>query len=129
MNKEDIKILEKVIEDKDTKFWIGTNGIEALENLIKGYKEIEKELKIKTGDVDYLLNKINKHFIDDVTLQQNYISKSKIKEIILIPMKEEHDKAMKEIMKKDTPQCVNAGDVAQELGYFIGKIEELLEEK
>lgn len=45
-------------------------------------KELEKQLKLKNGDIDYISNKINNHFIDDVTLKNNYIRKDKIKEKI-----------------------------------------------
>ena len=44
-------------------------------------------------------------------------------------MKEEHDKAIKGFIKRDIPQCIEDGGIAQELGYFIGKIEELLEKR
>lgn len=54
---------------------------------------------------------------------------SLVEEKILNPMKEEHDKAIKGFMKRDIPQCIEDGGIAQELGYFIGKIEELLEKR
>jgi hypothetical protein len=54
--------------------------------------------------------------------------RKKIKEQLLKPMKEEHDKAITGFMKRDIPYCIEDGGIAQELGYFIGKIEELLEE-
>lgn len=43
---EDIKMIEDVLKDKDTKFWIGTQGIQAIENLIARYKDLEDKWKI-----------------------------------------------------------------------------------
>lgn len=42
---EDIKMIEDVLKDKDTKFWIGTQGIQAIEKLIERYKELENANK------------------------------------------------------------------------------------
>lgn len=55
--------------------------IQAIENLLKGYRKLERTVKIKNGDIEWMQNKINKHFMDDVTLQRDYILKSKVKEI------------------------------------------------
>lgn len=62
-------------------------------------------------------------------LEENSILVSLVEEKILEPMKEEHDKAIKGFIKRDIPQCIEDGGIAQELGYFIGKIEELLEKR
>ena len=62
-------------------------------------------------------------------LLKNRISKEIIKEEILNPMKEEHDKAIKCFIKRDVPHCLVDGGIAQVLGCFIGKIEELMEDK
>ena len=131
MNEEDMKILEEhlnFIKNFDN----GSKYIPAWEKLIKEYRELEEELKREKiwrirleKENEDTCNEVNNNYIRKSLV----IPKSKIKEIILIPMKEEHDKAMKEFIKKDIPQCVIAADVAQELSYFIGKIEELLEEK
>lgn len=59
----------------------------------------------------------------------NSIPVSLVEEKILNPMKEEHDKAIKGFIKRDIPQCIEDGGIAQELGYFIGEIEELLEKR
>ena len=89
--KEDIKNLEEIINlckeeinnnDKNITATLDLEDLNSLKNLLTGYKQIEEKLKIKTGDVDYLTNKINRHFIDDVTLKQDYIPKSKVKEKI-----------------------------------------------
>lgn len=57
----------------------------------------------------------------------NSIPISKLKEEVLNPMKEGHDKAIKGFITTDAPECGKYSAIAQELGYFIGKIEELLE--
>ena len=87
----------------------------AIENLIINYRELE----IRASELNGLA---------DVAIR-DYIPKSKIKEQILKPMKEEHNKAITGFMKRDIPYCLEDGGIAQELGYFIGKIEELLEDK
>ena len=51
---EDIKMIEDVLKDKDTKFWIGTQGIQAIQNLIARYKELEEKVKtLKSLSNDY----------------------------------------------------------------------------
>lgn len=57
----------------------------------------------------------------------NSIPISKLKEEVLNLMKEAHDKAIKGFISTDVPECGKYSAMAQELGYFIGKIEELLE--
>lgn len=61
--------------------------------------------------------------------KEECIPVSLVEEKILNPMKEEHDKAINGFIKRDIPQCIEDGGIAQELGYFIGKIEELLEKR
>ena len=86
---EDIKILEKIM-----KRWnFGTREIEAIENLIKGYREIEK-YRIgwcnKGEECERLKNKLldtmkGTKIIKEKTpqyIKENYIPKSKIKEKI-----------------------------------------------
>lgn len=119
-----------------------------LEGLIKYYdrkkdreriKELEEENKITKGNyytlcADILMVISELGFPEDTIIademvskiKENYIEKSLIKEKILNPMKEEHDKAIKGFIKRNIPQCIEDGGIAQELGYFIGKIEELL---
>lgn len=87
---EDIKILNNFIkmDFKNPMGWTGYYDTEleelrqALANLLASYKQLEEEnkelnrkLKTKTGDIEYLQNKINKHFISDVEI------KAKIKEL------------------------------------------------
>lgn len=59
----------------------------------------------------------------------NSIPISKLKEEVLNPMKEGHDKAIKGFISTDAPECGIYSTIAQELGYFIGKIEELIDEE
>lgn len=95
-----IKFLES--EEANKQYFIGNPKLkEAVERLIKENKE----------------------------LRENSVPVSLVEEKILNPMKEEHDKAIKGFMKRDIPQCIEDGGIAQELGYFIGKIEELLEKR
>ena len=68
-------------------------------------------------------------YVFDKSLFEVYIHISKIKEQILNPMKEEYDKAITDFMKRDIPQCIEDGGIAQVLGYFIGRIEEFMEDK
>lgn len=117
---ENIKILEESIIQgkyhlykKDLKKFVS--------NVIKAYKELEEENKTLKNVVSEIFNS------EDVT--DTYIPVSLVEEKILNPMKEEHDKAIKGFMKRDIPQCIEDGGIAQELGYFIGKIEELLEKR
>ena len=89
--------------------------IEYYEKQIKEQNDIIKTANIAIKDLQEKL--------------ENSIPVSLIEEKILNPMKEEHDKAIKGFMKRDIPQCIEDGGIAQELGYFIGKIEELLEKR
>lgn len=148
--KEDIKILEELRK----KLGLYANGEkikqgQALENLIKGYRELEKEIEIlreyiiiapnldemtalKYAHIQesaYFRGRAEEQQRANETIHKHFIPKSKIKENILNPMKEEHDKAIKSFMKRDIPQCIEDGGIAQVLGHFIGKIEELLEDK
>ena len=106
---EDIKILENLLEEGfEAMCYLEA---QAMEHLIKAYKELEEYYKEQ--------NEVNAKFIP-VSL---------VEEKILNPMKEEHDKAINGFIKRDIPQCIEDGGIAQELGYFIGKIEELLEKR
>lgn len=98
--------IDNITPDKECKTFIT-----AIEHLIKAYKELEEYYEEQ--------NEVNAKFIP-VSL---------VEEKILNPMKEEHDKAIKGFIKRDIPQCIEDGGIAQELGYFIGKIEELLEKR
>lgn len=116
---QDIDILEELLNAKIT-FTISTTdyGWKALEHLIKAYKELEEKNKKKSIEIICYQEEL-----------ENSIPVSLVEEKILNPMKEEHDKAIKGFIKRDIPQCIEDGGIAQELRYFIGKIEELLEKR
>lgn len=154
---QDIKILEDYIELIKKGYCEDCNELcniygaptypakkisEATEHLIKAYKELEEENKIIKGnyytlcaDIQMVTSELG--FPEDTIIADemvsmiklNYIPVSLVEEKILNPMKEEHDKAIKGFIKRDIPQCIEDGGIAQELGYFIGKIEELLEKR
>lgn len=109
---EDIEILEQALLNE----LYGHNTVivnkQSLENIIEEFKFLKEANKKK-----------------DKYIRENVIRKVILKEEILNPMKEEHDKAIKGFLKRDIPQCIEGGGIAQVLGYFIGKIEELLEEE
>ena len=144
---EDIKQLEELILDRKS-FVIGDKehdeiylkDISAIENLIKGYRdgedilkntikenlefkeyirELERKLKIKNGDIEWMQNKINKHFIDDVTLQRDYIPKSKMQREM-----EKLDNMMKETINKKL-QKYTPGEII----FLKEFLQELMEDK
>lgn len=87
---EDIKMIEDVLKDKDTKFWIGTQGIQAIENLIARYKELKEEnkrLKIELEIKKYCkVNELTEDLIYYKNLAKEYqgssIPKLKVQEKI-----------------------------------------------
>lgn len=110
---QDLKILETIVNYRKFDGIYSTNEVifKAIEHLIKAYKELEE------------------YYEEQNEVHAKFIPVSLIEEKILNPMKEEHDKAIKGFIKRDIPQCIEEGGIAQELGYFIGKIEELLEKR
>ena len=101
---EDINILDEVVgrstelREKDFGMLIGTKQMQSIENLIKGYRELEEQLKI---DKSYGLEKaelqkeagckmlkckiVDKNIrlnLEIINLKKNYIPKSKVKEKI-----------------------------------------------
>lgn len=138
---EDIETIQNIINTYKifSNVPIEENDIKALENIVKDYKELEEENKILKGNyitlmVDIQLVTSELGFPEDFVtademikrIKEEFIPTSVIQNKILNPMKEEHDKAIKEFMKKEIPECIAGGEVAQTLGYFIGEIEELL---
>lgn len=118
---EIINLINKELDkkDKNVSAILDLKDLLSLRNLIKAYKELEEEnIQLEACK-------------DEVIRRYNFesIPVSLVEEKILNPMKEEHDKAIKGFMKRDIPQCIKYGGIAQELGYFIGKIEELLEKR
>ena len=73
---EDIKEIEDILKNKDTKFWIGTNGIQVLENLIKVYRELEEKAEVAEWKLQHAYNTGWK------ACEIISIQKSKIKEIL-----------------------------------------------
>ena len=78
-------------------------------------------------------NKLKEQFATYVKMSSEVVVNSilipKLKEDILNPMKEAHDKAIKGFIETDAPElCGIYSTIAQELGYFIGKMEELIKE-
>ena len=127
--RDDFMFSHKVLYDK-------------INEIIDKNKELEEENKIIKGnyytlclDIQMVISELG--FPEDTIIademismiKDNYIPVSLVEETILNPMKEEHDKAIKGFIKRDIPQCIEDGGIAQELGYFIGKIEELLEKR
>lgn len=134
---EDIKIIEKKIE-LSKRSGVDKTLSQAIESLLKSYKnlqEIEQYHKAENGKLKESLaehERLNAELIkvkaNDIGehINNEYIHISKIKELILNPMIEEYNKAIEGFMKRDITQCAIDGEIAQELGYFIGKIEDLL---
>ena len=137
---QDIKILEDYIYNK--KETMKEQLVKAIESVLKERqqdKEKIKELEESNQEKAKMLTEQNRNLqISYDSLQELFelrkyknssIPVSLVEEKILNPMKEEHDKAIKGFIKRDIPQCIEDGGIAQELGYFIGKIEELLEKR
>lgn len=116
--KQDIEKIENLIKKCDKcklkeciNCEISWDEVQAIKRFHKAYKELEE------------------YYEEQNEVHAKFIPVSLIEEKILNPMKEEHDKAIKGFIKRDIPQCIEEGGIAQELGYFIGKIEELLEKR
>lgn len=142
---KDIKILENLLEEGFEAMCYSET--QAIDHLIKAYKELEEEKKIckeELEKIDKVLNleagraapyryeiieSLRRGITQLKKIIDNSIPVSLVEEKILNPMKEEHDKAINGFIKRDIPQCIEDGGIAQELGYFIGKIEELLEKR
>ena len=123
--KQDIEKIENLIKKCDKcklkeciNCEISWNEVQAIKRFHKAYKELEEKNKKKSIEIICYQEEL-----------ENSIPVSLVEEKILNPMKEEHDKAIKGFIKRDIPQCIEEGGIAQELGYFIGKIEELLEKR
>ena len=123
---EDLKILEELL-NANVSFKISPEdrGYKALENLIKGYREIKEENRIFALVGSNIALKLH--------IEKNYISKSKIKEKL-----EEFDKEYHEILKDygniDTDVIFNIPNenVRKHLDKLVEKIivlQELMEDK
>ena len=115
---EDIKMIEDVLKDKDTKFWIGTQGIQAIENLIARYKELEEENRKLTAR-KYMLNaetgELKEIPIDNKTLPRGY-------NIRYINMTEEEKKAI-EYIKSELQDEKETRNDYQSLTGLYGNLE------
>lgn len=111
---EDIKILEKWLENLNRLFnethINNTKERHALENLIKGYREIKEENRIFALVGSNIALKLH--------IEKNYISKSKIKEKI---------EELKEIKRVQENNPFTSPVYIKELEYGIQILEELLE--
>ena len=129
---EDIKILEDFIkyfeaEAVSTKYrrnisiTVGEDDIQAIENLIKGYRELEKRNKqcIKVLHEKDIYYQNAREFIQD-----NSIPKSKIKEKI-----EELDKQRMKMEKDDIGIGFTLGNEWSDLKPKIQVLQELMEDK
>lgn len=106
---EDIKMIEDVLKDKDTKFWIGIQGIQAIENLIARYKELEKQMG-KDLDVVYIKG----------VYDERDKWKSKVKEKI---------EGLKKEMEKDETDEFGIHSISWGcLDYTIDRLQELIED-
>ena len=115
------KVLENNIEVKKLR--------EENENLRKELNAENKRCMMLAVEKQDYLEKYEYHKKQNESLSKefsNCISILKLKEEVLNPMKEAHDKAIKGFIKTDAPECVVYSAIAQELVFFIGKIEELL---
>lgn len=138
---EDIKILENMLNkesniyktnkrgNKEIKFEVNSNYYKALENLINGYRELEKERdgiyedyqelgkeKWKADEsIIFLIERLEERI-------NNSIPKSKIKEKI-----EEYKQEMKEIRAKEKGLIWNHR--LHKLDYAIQVLQELMEDK
>ena len=124
LSKEGLKLFNKINEIIDK-----NKEIEEENKIIKGnYYTLCADIQMVTSELGFPEDTI---IADEMVsmIKENYIQVSLVEEKILNPMKEEHDKAIKGFIKRDIPQCIEDGGIAQELGYFIGKIEELLEKR
>lgn len=132
------------LDDEELKATRESNGADrrSVENLIEELTKVRPDELSTEGlklfnKINEIINK-NKELEEENSIQKSqlmsafdrgFIHKSLIEEKILNSMKEEHDKAIEGFIKRDIPQCIEDGGIAQELGYFIGKIEELLEKR
>ena len=120
---KNVACVEENIEGLKRLFYANALTQYGKRKLIDYYEQLIKELEEENMQLEAIK--------DEAIRRYNFesIPVSLVEEKILEPMKEEHDKAIKGFIKRDIPQCIEDGGIAQELGYFIGKIEELLERR
>lgn len=100
-------------------------GIEAKELIDKQQKEIEE---LKEDIKEYKIQEdLTFKCLDKTKYMSNFISKDKIKEKLLEPIRKEAEEINKKFFEKDTGFEIE-GAILQELGAIEGMILELLEE-
>ena len=134
---EDIKILKELTEEYNSQHYMDMpliNGkqIQALENLLKGYRELEKQLD-SSRKANELLNKTNNELrweirttyskaVNDIiskfNLGDDYIPKSKIKEKI--------EELEEERKKKDEENTIDVFYDQIDITHIIEVLQELL---
>ena len=141
---EDIKRCKKLAEPQNAN-WIGISNQLAITHLIEKIKELEEEneiLKFQNKQVEnYVeeLKKYNKTVSDRiVAYKKDSIPKQKIKDL-LTEIQEEYNEVQEQFdciwnNKKskddyDRYKLQEFSTMQQQLGFFIGKLEELLEDK
>lgn len=118
---EDIKVLEEIINSIDFNneyqvFVLGINQIELIQNLIKGYKEIEEEnIKLHTEIAEVVYWESSS--VEQI--KQDYIPKSKVREKI-----EELEKIIQKEEEETCGRCITIGK-----WEAIKYLQELLEER
>lgn len=51
---EDIKEVKNILENKDTKFWIGINGMQAIENILNRLEQDERVIEEMAEYIEYV---------------------------------------------------------------------------
>ena len=125
---EDIKRCEKLTKPQNAN-WIGISNQIAIAHVIERIKELEAKLEFyQWGDLDNL--KFEEYM-------KEFIPKQKIKDL-LTEIQEEYNEVQEQFdciwNKKskddyDRYKLQEFSTMQQQLGFFIGKLEELLEEK
>lgn len=125
---EDIKRCEKLTKPQNAN-WIGISNQIAIAHVIERIAELEAKLEFyQWGDLDNL--KFEEYM-------KEFIPKQKVKEI-LIEIQEEYNKVQEQFdciwNKKskdnyDRYKLQEFSTMQQQLGFFIGKLEEMLEDK
>lgn len=125
---EDIKRCEKLTKPQNAN-WIGISNQIAIAHVIKRIKELEEENRI-FKDSNVLVNRYFK-------LKDNSIPVQKVKDL-LTEIQEEYNEVQEQFdciwNKKskddyDRYKLQEFSTMQQQLGFFIGKLEEMLEDK
>lgn len=102
------------------------------EEIEKAIERIDKRLTIEK----YTKNIATPIYISDLKVLLNYIEQLETREQkiiksiekLYISILKEHNIAINNFMRKEIPFCLGEGKVAQEAGYILGKLEEILKE-